>query len=139
MIKKVLIAYDGTKQAKNALEFALDFCKKYHAELFVIGVIVLLEMDGESEIKALLEKEERRYRGFHRYLKKKVAAAKIKTSYKLAVGHPAAQIVSFADEIKADHIIIGYRGKSFFEHWKHAASISKQVVTEANCNVTVVH
>lgn len=58
--------------------------------------------------------------------------------FKVAVGHPAEQIIRHAeDEYKADLIVMGHRGKNLFERLR-LGSVSKQVVHYARCPVTIV-
>ena len=66
-----------------------------------------------------------------------LAATADRTTYHVLEGvDPAATIVAFARNIKADHIVIGARGSSTLR--RYLGSVSAQVVAEAPCTVTVV-
>jgi serine/threonine protein kinase len=65
------------------------------------------------------------------------AATADRTTYHVLEGvDPAATIVAFARNIKADHIVIGARGSSTLR--RYLGSVSAQVVAQAPCTVTVV-
>jgi len=53
-------------------------------------------------------------------------------------GHPASEILAVADEIGADHIVIGSRGRGGFERML-LGSVSQAVATHAKVPVTIVH
>ena len=55
----------------------------------------------------------------------------------MAVGHPAEQIVHYAEQNGVDHIVLGDRGNTFFRRWL-IGSVSKQVIHYAHCTTTVV-
>jgi nucleotide-binding universal stress UspA family protein len=57
--------------------------------------------------------------------------------FEIRVGHPAEQIVHFAEINHIDHIVMGHRGKAFLERWL-VGSVSKRVMTNARCTVSVV-
>ena len=70
-------------------------------------------------------------------MRRQAAAFKLKPEFRVAVGHPAEQIIYHAEREGVDHIVLGHRGKSFFERWR-LGSISKQVIQYAHCAVTVI-
>lgn len=56
MIKKILLAHDGSELAEKAFTFGLDLAKKYGAELYVLAVARPPEFGGGGvETEALLE------------------------------------------------------------------------------------
>ncbi|HGS6041031.1 TPA: universal stress protein [Klebsiella pneumoniae] len=54
----------------------------------------------------------------------------------IATGHPAEQILHYADGHGIDHIVVGHRGKKQFSQWL-LGSVARQVVDHAPCPVTV--
>jgi nucleotide-binding universal stress UspA family protein len=137
MIKKILAAYDGSESADKAYAYALDMTKKYGADLLVLSVARPPDPPEDVETEALLENAERHYEKQFGAMKQRAVAEGVRAEFKVAVGHPAKQIIYHADENGTDLIVMGHRGKGFFERLL-LGSISKQVVHYANCAVLIV-
>ncbi len=137
MIKKILAAYDGSESADKAYAYALDMTKKYGADLLVLSVARPPDPPEDVETEALLENAERHYEKQFGAMKQRAVVEGVRAEFKVAVGHPAKQIIYHADENGTDLIIMGHRGKGFFERLL-LGSISKQVVHYANCAVLIV-
>ena len=137
MIQKILLGYDGSEAAEKACAFARDLAKKYQAELHVLAVARLPDFAEEVETEAVMENSRKHYRKLLKALKAKLDAESIKSRLDVAVGHPAEQIVLYAEKHAIDHIIVGHRGHTLFERWL-IGSVARQVIAYAHCAVTVV-
>ena len=137
MIKRLLIAYDGSESADKAFDFALELAKRYGAELRVLAVARPPEFAEEVEMEAVLENSTRHYESLLDRLKPKAVAMGVKAEFKVGIGHPAEQILSYAERHGVDHIVMGHRGKTLFERWR-LGSVSRQVIHYAHCAVTVI-
>ncbi len=137
MITKILAAYDGSEPAGHAYRFALDLAKRYGAELLVLAVARPPEPPEDVETEAILENAEAHYKELFDSLKAEAAKEGLKPRFEVAAGHPANQIVYRAEQDGVDLIVVGHRGKGFFERLL-VGSVSKQVVTHAHCPVLVV-
>ena len=154
MIKKILVAFDGSEPAHKALDFALELAEKYSSELLLLNVyqpiiplfhfptmtvmgsppvITPVTMAAFSkELKAQHEKV---------LLKavKKVNRDKpnLKVSTMLSEGRPSDKIVEVAKEGKFNLVVMGSRGiggiKEIF-----LGSVSDRVADEAQCSVLIV-
>jgi len=137
MIKKILLAHDGSELAEKAFTFGLDLAKKYGAELYVLAVARPPEFGGGGvETEALLENYRKHYHNIFKPLKIKVTAEGVEAHFEVAVGHPAEQIVYHADKYEVDLIIVGHRGHTFFERWL-MGSVANHVINNAHCAVLV--
>lgn len=137
MIKKILVAHDGSELADKAFTLALDLAKKYGAELYVLAVARPPEFGGGTvETEAILENYQKHYQDILEPLKGKVAAEEVKTHFEVAVGHPAEQIVYHADKYEVDLVIVGHRGHTLFERWL-IGSVANHVINNARCAVLV--
>jgi nucleotide-binding universal stress UspA family protein len=137
MISKVLVGYDGSPSSQRALDFASDLASKYAAELHVLAVARPPDFAEEVETRAAIDHS----RG---HLEKVISGARNRLMkspspqrFHVVVGHPAEQLVRFAEEHGIDHIVVGHRGHTLFERWL-IGSIARQVVAYAHCAVTVV-
>ena len=138
MIKKILLAYDGSDSAKKALDAALDLVAKYTAELFVLTVAQPPDFGEDVETEAIIENSRNYHQGLLAPVKRRIeAGGGIQAHFEVAVGHPAEQIIYHADRHKVDLIVLGDRGRSKFVRLL-LGSVSKQVVQHADRQVLVV-
>ncbi len=136
-MKHILVAYDGSAAAAKAFSLALELAGKYGAELRVLAVARPPEFGSEVETEAVIENSKRHC---HQILKPLQAAASAEKNivihFEVAVGHPAEQIVRHAEDWKADLVVVGHRGRTFFERWL-IGSVAKHVINHAPCAVLV--
>ena len=137
IIQRILVAFDGSQAAEKAYDFALEVASKCGAELYVLAVAQPPEPAEDVETEAILENAQEHYEKSFVRLREKAVAAGLKPTFEVVVGHPALQIVGKAEELGANHIVMGHRGRTLFEHWR-VGSVTKRVMTHAHCSVTVV-
>lgn len=137
MITRILVAYDGSDPANRAFDFALDLARRYQASLTVLAVARPPEIGNDVETEAVVENSLRHYRQLLSRLQERATAEKIDVTLEVRVGHPAEQIVNYAEQHQIDAIVMGHRGKTFLERWR-LGSISQRVLQYAHCPVIVV-
>lgn len=137
MISRILVAYDGSDPANKAFSFALDLAKKYQASISVVAVAKPPDFGDDVETEAILENSQNHYRQLLARLKPKALTEGVNPTFEVAVGHPAEQIIYHAEKNGADLIVMGHRGKGFFERLR-LGSVSREVIHYANCAVTIV-
>ncbi len=151
LIKKVLVAVDGSKPADKALDFALDLSRKYSAEIVLLSVVqpaivpmVYYPTTGVPSVprvamSAYSKKLEAQHKKVLSEASKKTKKVKpdLKVSTKLLEGRPSDKIIETAREGNFDIIVMGSRGlggiKEFF-----LGSVSDRVADEAACPVLIV-
>lgn len=137
MTYRVLCAFDGSASAEKAFEFSVQLTKAFAGELHVVAVVQPPEPAEDIETEALLESgQEHLLREFER-LRGRGLALGMKAEFEVAVGHPAEQILYRADQVHADHIVLGHRGKNTFKRWL-MGSVSHRVISYATSAVTVI-
>ena len=137
MIRRILLGYDGSESAKHALEFAIDLARRYGAELHMLAVARPPEFGDEVETKAVVENGQRQCERVLEAARERLAQETLQTALRVAVGHPAEQMVRDAEAHAIDHIVVGHRGHTLFERWL-IGSVARQVIAYAHCAVTVV-
>ncbi|MBR9987283.1 MAG: universal stress protein [Desulfosarcina sp.] len=137
MIANILVAYDGSCQAKKAFAFGLEMALKYSAALSVLSIARPPEPPVNVEVQAALEQATEYFESHHAALKDQAAAKGVACRCEVRVGHPAEQIVHMADEKKMDAIVMGHRGESLLQKWL-LGSVAKRVLSYAHCTVIVV-
>jgi nucleotide-binding universal stress UspA family protein len=140
MLKKILVAFDGSPQSYKALDFALDvskLCPGASPQITVLSVAQPPEPIDIVEMDAVIDSATQHYEELFKELRKKAKKKGVEIKTEVAVGHPAEQIVRFAVEKKSDMIVVGHRGKSKIETLL-LGSVSRQVSSHAPCAVTIV-
>ena len=137
MFKKILAAYDGSEPAMTAFNHALDLAQKYHGELHVLSVVRPPDIAEEVETEAIMENSRKHYHEIQEPLKAIAEAQGVSGHFVVAIGHPAVKVTTYAEENGIDLIVMGHRGKTFFERWL-IGSVAKKVMSYAPCSVLVV-
>lgn len=147
MIKKIIVALDGSKSADRALDFALDLAKKYSAEITIITVFdtasVSLLAPGIVYAPASTTKYLNELKAFHeKVLSEALKKAKKlntgqKVSTKLLTGRAPDEIVETAKKHGCDVLVIGNRGLGGIKEFL-LGSTSHRVANEAPCPVLIV-
>jgi nucleotide-binding universal stress UspA family protein len=137
MIRKILVAFDGSDPSRKAYDLALELAAQFKADLRMLAVARPPEPAEDVETEALLESAQEHYEALFGGLRLQATRSGVTPRFEVRVGHPADQIMSQAEAEDVDLIVMGHRGKSFIRHWI-MGSVSKQVMNHAHCAVTVV-
>jgi nucleotide-binding universal stress UspA family protein len=135
--RKILVGYDGSPAGDRAFASALELARAHGAELFVLTVARPPEIGDDVETEAVIENSRHYHRQLLAPLRRQVEQAGVKGHFEVAVGHPAEQILSKAEEHRADLVVVGDRGRSRFARLL-LGSVSKNVVLYAQQPVLVV-
>jgi nucleotide-binding universal stress UspA family protein len=122
MVKKVLVAVDGSEQSLKAVDQGADIALKYGAELYLIHVVEKIKLTDEfkkfMDVEKVGEPPEYLYltRIGEKVLKKAEEIAKSKgiREPRLVIeeGDPAGKIAEYARLNQVDWIFLGSRGLS---------------------------
>ena len=128
---KILIGYDGTNSAKDALQLA-----KFHAKAFGASVEVVTSMQKGTE--AQTEEIEQSERGLE-YAKSLLEEADIPCNTHLLIRGLSAgeDLVEFANENQIDEIIVGVKRRSKVGKLL-MGSTAQYVILQADCPVVTV-
>jgi nucleotide-binding universal stress UspA family protein len=135
--KRILVAHDGSKDADEAFETALDFAALCGARLQVVSVATPPEPPTRVETEATLEAATEHYEELFEGMRRRAQARGIDLETRILVGHAAEQILRLAAETAAELIVVGHRGRSAIREWLFG-STSRRVVSHAPCSVLVV-
>ncbi len=137
MIRTILVAFDGSDPSEKAFDFALAIGAAFHSNLVVLGVVTLPEPAVSVEVEAMLDRGRQHFAEDFQQLKKQAASRGVGLETRVAVGHPAEQILRAEQDAHADLIVMGRRGKTRATRWL-LGSVSERVLRYAHCPVTVV-
>ncbi len=141
MIKKILVAFDGSEKSYQAFDHALNLSRfsppGSHVEITVLAVAQPPEPIDIVEMDAVIETITKHYEELFNGLVEKAGKEGVPIKTEVVVGHPADQIIRYAQENGADMIVMGHRGRSKIAGWL-LGSVSKRVSSYSPCTVTIV-
>lgn len=145
MFDRILVAVDGSDHALKALRYAVGLQEKFGSDLFLLCVYrhhSLLEASMSMvrpEEPENLDDSMREFAGTVVEKAKEVAAEQGAKDLRgfIKGGPPARTIVGFAEDKKADLIVLGSRGVGDIERYL-LGSVSHKVTSLAECPVLVV-
>ena len=132
--KKILLAYDGSEQAKRALAFAVELAKVAKAKIGVVSVVPVhagrIGIDPWDDQKVHSEEllEARRL----------IVEAGITPQLHEPYGEVAEEIVRTATDGGYDHIVTGSRHLGLVERTLQG-SVSEAIATRFPATVTIIH
>ena len=135
--KNILVAVDGSDQANQAIQEAIEISKRNQASLFVVHAKDVAQLYGTAYIMpAVLEEAEKQSTEILDEAGKLIGD---KVEYKAfqVSGSPKKEIVDFAEENDIDLIVMGSTGKGAIARVL-VGSTASYVVNHAPCNVMVV-
>ncbi len=138
-ISKVLVPIDFSDYSKNALKYAVNFVKHFHAQLFLVYVVepVIYPPDfsmGQIAIPSVdLEMDKRAIDELDKLAELEIPAD-IKVKSIVKTGKPFIEIIEIAEEENIDLIIIATHGHTGMEHILFGSTAEK-VVRKAPCPV----
>ena len=144
MIKKILVALDGSKNADHALDLALELAEKLSANIALLSAYQLpascrYYLEIPEALQECLERHKAQYNKVLLEALKRVGEIKpnLEATTILIEGRPADVIVETAQEGNFDIIIMGSRGLGGIK--KHIlGSVSGRVADYATCPVLIV-
>lgn len=140
LYKKILIATDGSEYTKNSIDYGIDLAKNTQAKLHVIYVIdtaafASIPMDAAWESMYELLKQEGEEAT--RYVAEKAEAEGVEIEKLTVEGHPAEEIIKYAEKNSMNLIVMGTLGKSGLDRFL-LGSVAEKVVRASKIPVLVV-
>ena len=143
-IRKILVALDGSNPSFNASTYAIDFAKRYDAELIVLSIVSPIpysqfEYANIGRMKEIETIEKEKSEQYIDKVKQKAIENKVTVKTEVLVKYTSVvkEIVEYAENNKVDMIVIGSRGMAGFKKLL-LGSVANGVVTYSHCPVLVV-
>jgi len=139
MYRKILLAYDGTREGRAVLREGADLAKAFGAEAILLSIVnlpsylILAEAVASDGLPSADQQEAEQIlaEGVS-----KMQAYGVEGSGQLAVGEPEQEILRVAQAEQVDLIVIGHRRKATWEFWRFG-SVGQRLLNEAQCSVLV--
>jgi len=138
MFKDILIADDGSDEARRASEVGTDLALRYGAQATLLTVIHHPAYAATVGEVAEADAEQREFA--NRVQRQAIEQARLRgldLSAVVVSGHPAEVIVDYARRHQIDLIVMGHRGMSNLKRFL-VGSVADRVVDHAPCMVLVV-
>jgi nucleotide-binding universal stress UspA family protein len=139
-MRKILIATDGSPEAREAVEYGLELAQEQHATATLLQVIPPMDwthLDRGAVIRPIPEEIEKR-RGIALDEAEALAAEHgVQVTFEVVAGVPADEIVTYADNHDVDLTVVGSRGRGAVANVV-LGSVSQAVLHESRRPVLVV-
>lgn len=138
MYQKILVAYDGSGSAKNALKEASRFAQEEKATIKLL--VVVPSYDGDLDLLAISNVKESVENQGRMLLDEAVQIAEaegLSPLKNLEFGEPYEKIVSVADDENCDLIVMGRKGMSGIERGL-VGSVTARVIGHTKKDVLVI-
>jgi nucleotide-binding universal stress UspA family protein len=144
MLKKILIASDGSETSRRAARIGIELAKAAGAEALVVYVadVVLLDQIGDLLIfpgakGKIKEKMMEQGRGVASTIENMAGEAGVKCEVVVAEGNPGDQILRISKTHGADMIVLGSIGKTGLNKFM-LGSVAEKVVRNSQIPVLTV-
>jgi len=145
MVKKILVALDGSEYSKKAMEFAISSAKMWGAALYLIHV--LEEKSSPQGFEEYVKEQKLPLNYFDEVCKRDNFVGDAEARAKeagiesveviCANGDPAEEILRATNEVTADLIVMGSRGLGRFSRLL-MGSVSTKVCNHSNSTCVIV-
>ena len=140
LFTKILIATDGSEYTKNAVDYGIDLAKNTGAKIHAVYVVdtaafASIPMDAAWEsMYGLLRQEGDEAT---KYVADKAEALGLEVDRNTIEGHPADEIIKYAEKNSMSIIVMGTLGKSGLDRFL-LGSVAEKVVRNSTIPVLVV-
>ncbi len=141
MYRRILIPTDGSEVAEKAAGHGVELAKALGSEVYALYVIDISAFTGIpaeaawESMRFLLEEEGKKALNA---VKKLCEEHGVKYELLMKEGRPAEEIVSAAEEVGAELIVMGTSGRTGLDRFL-LGSVAEKVVRISSCPVMVVH
>lgn len=137
--KRIMVATDSSKPAIKAVETGIDIAKLSGAKIYAVYVVVptthsARDFGWEKAAMEHFRNEGKRATGF---VEETAKTAGIEVESVLLEGHPADEIVKFAEQNDIEMIVMGTLGKTGLDRFL-LGSVAENVVRHSKIPVLVV-
>jgi nucleotide-binding universal stress UspA family protein len=136
----IVIATDGSPQAREAVEYGLDLAAEEHADAVLLQVMPPVDwarLDRGGVVHPLSEVVPLQRAPALDDAERRAFARGVAARSEIVAGNPADEIVAYADSIGADLIVMGSRGRGAVAGTL-LGSVSRDVLHESRTPVVVV-
>jgi nucleotide-binding universal stress UspA family protein len=138
MYRRILLAYDGSREGRTALREGAVLAKRCGSAVFLLcvaggnaGVLI-----AESAFAGPVGEEQNQLRLVFEEGVARLRQLGLSPTARLVAGDPATEICQFAREIDADLVVVGHRKKSLLERWWSGSS-GAYLTDQLSCSLLI--
>ena len=135
-----LVALDGSAAGQRALEWALDLAKAENIKLHAVYVVetgLFSSLPADNTVELMYSVLRKEGESVLEKAKTEAAAKGVTLTTHLKFGHAGSEVITLAETIKADLIVVGSHGRSQTDRLL-IGSVSTFVVTHSKVSTMVV-
>jgi nucleotide-binding universal stress UspA family protein len=119
MYRRVLLAYDGSREGRSALREGALVAGRFACQVFLLCVVAESPgvRIGEAAYAGAVAHTSETYRQLFDEAMAKLRELGFEPGGKIVTGEPAAEIAAYVREIQADLVVVGHRKKNLLERW----------------------
>lgn len=138
MYGKILLAYDGSVEGRQALREGAKLARLCGAEVFLLAVVNLSVgfVMAEGVAPGAAEHQQDAYQKILSEGVERLTALGFAPTARLEFGDPANQIAAVAREIRADLVIVGHRHQGSLARWWRG-SVGANLLEELRCSLLI--
>ena len=140
MFKRILMAYNGTRQGHTALFACAEIAAFAKAETHLLAVATMPSSMFLTEgflPEELIEEEKKRMQEVHDEGLKLLRERGFSVTGHLAVGEPVEEICRLATDLKCDLIVLGHKQKQSFGARWWRGSVGATLMDYAPCSILI--
>jgi nucleotide-binding universal stress UspA family protein len=144
MYKEILVPLDGSELAEAAVPHALELAKAFGAQVALFSVVepigVYPQPGVVGPVVSIAVNVEEEMENIRQYLEKvadRLKAEGIRVQRVVREGDPASLICDYAQESKADVIVMSTHGRSGIQRWVYG-SVADRVLRGAKIPVLLI-
>lgn len=140
LVKSILVATDGSEYTKNAVDYGIDLAKttgaKLHA-IYVVDTAAFASIPMDAAWESMYELLRQEGNEATNYVAEKAKAEGLEVERNTVEGHPADEIIQYAEKNSISLIVMGTLGKSGLDRFL-LGSVAEKVVRTSKIPVLVV-
>lgn len=139
MYRKILLAYDGTREGRAVLKEGAELAQSCGADVHLLAVVnppsgfVFADAVEQS---GLVDSETQRFEQVLAEGAEKLRARGLKAEATLRHGNPTEEILAVANDIGAELIVLGHHRRGPIIRWWRGA-VDADILADAPCSVLV--
>src|SRR3990172_2011405 len=130
---KILVAYDGTLQSKEALVYGMEKAREKNGELMVLHVFntyMFIDYDATPNAEAIARAESAQFVEEARTIIREKGKS-VKTSLVVGEGNPEEEVISYAKAENVDILLCPPRYKTIIRKYKKILSREARETSES--------